>query len=476
MKRALSTLLLLLILGSTTATRAQIGMGGPPHSSAVLDLKSPANDKAFYPPRLTTAQRLAIASPQVGAMVYDGDKGALYLYDGQNWLPLATTSNNNLLPIDRTASDGAAGDQFGYSVAISGDYAIVGAHNDDIGSNQNQGSAYIFVQSGNSWNQQTKITASDGAASDKFGYSVAISGDYAIVGTYTKTIGSNIYQGAAYVFARSGNSWNQQTQLIASDGAANDAFGSSVAISGDYAIVGADNKIISSSTVQGVAYIFSRSGNSWSQQARLTASDGTGYYFGTSVAISGDYAIVGSSGETIGSNTGQGAAYLFVLEGGIWSQQTKIIASDGTVNDEFGTSVAILGDYAIVGSPSKTIGSNTRQGAAYVFSRIGTSWNQQAILTASDGNVYDQFGVSLSVSGRYAIVGALKTIGSNTRQGAAYVFMRSGTSWTQTRRVTDAAPANTNNGFSVGLLNGTFLIGGPGFQNSKGKVAFGTVD
>ena len=144
---------MVLLLSNAISVLAQIGMGGQPHSSAVLDLKSPANDKAFYPPRLTTAQRNAIASPQVGAFVYDSDKGTIFLFDGQNWLPLATTSNNNLLPIDRTASDEVALDYFGGSVAISGDYAVVGAFKKNIGSNNYQGAAYVFSRGGSNWQQ-----------------------------------------------------------------------------------------------------------------------------------------------------------------------------------------------------------------------------------------------------------------------------------------------------------------------------------
>ena len=236
MMRTLYLLLTFLLLLSATL-RAQVGIGGLPNPSAMLDVQPPNNDKAFYPPRLSSAQRLAIASPQVGALVYDLDKNTLYLYDGQNWLPLLTTNPSLLAPTNRTASDGAVNDRFGTSVAISGDYAIVGAYNKAIGGNNQQGAAYVFMRSGSSWTQQQRLVASDGAASDLFGVSVAISGDYAIVGAYHKTIGSNTNQGAAYVFMRSASSWPQQ-QRVSDNSPASTYNGDSVGLSNGTYLIG----------------------------------------------------------------------------------------------------------------------------------------------------------------------------------------------------------------------------------------------
>ncbi|GAB4021191.1 FG-GAP repeat protein [Spirosoma koreense] len=443
---------------------AQVGIGGQPHPSAVLDLKSPANDKAFYPPRLTSAQRQAIASPQVGALVYDLDKGALLLFDGQNWLPLLTTDLSQASPVTRTADDGAAGDNFGIKVTIAGDYAVVGAYNKTIGSNANQGAAYVFVRSGNTWSQMQRLTASDGVANTHFGSSVAVSGDYIIVGA----------KEAAYVFVRNGNTWIQQQRLTANDGTSGDNFGTSVAISGDYIIVGANFKTIGGNTSQGTAYVFVRGGSTWTQQQRLTASDGASSdFFGSNVALGGDYAIVGAYNK----NATQGAAYLFVRNGDTWSQPQRLMPNDGASYDNFGISLAISGDYAIVGTKTKTIGGNLYQGAAYVFMNVGTSWLLQQRLTASDGAANDGFGTNVAIAGDYVIVGANnKTIGNNSGQGAAYIFMRSGNTWTQQQRVTDNSPVNTLNGSAVGLSNGTFIIGGPGFQSFRGKVGFGTVN
>ena len=215
---------------------------------------------------------------------------------------------------------------------------------------------------------QTKLIASDGAASDFFGTSVAISGETAIVGSARDDIGANIDQGSAYVFVRNGTTWTQQTKLIAADGAASDFFGISVAISGNTAIVGSHDDDIGAKINQGSAYIFVRIGGIWTQQTKLIAVDGAADdNFGWSVAISGDTAIVGSHDDDIGANFAQGSAYIFVRIGGIWTQQTKLIASDGAASDQFGWSVAISGNTVIVGSPSDDIDANTNQGSAYIF-------------------------------------------------------------------------------------------------------------
>ena len=173
-----------------------------------------------------------------------------------------------------TASDGAASDEFGYAVALSGDTAIVGAYADSTDTASQLGSAYVFVRSGGSWTQQQKLTISDGFEGDHFGWSVAISGDTALVGAPSADIGGILNQGAAYVFVRSGGTWSLQQRLTASDGVANDEFGHSVALSGDTALVGARSADIDDEANQGAVYVFVRSGGTWSLQQKLTACDG----------------------------------------------------------------------------------------------------------------------------------------------------------------------------------------------------------
>jgi len=254
--------------------------------------------------------------------------------------------------------------------------------------------------------QQAELTASDGAAGDQFGFSIALSGDgnTAVVGAFGHTVNGNVYQGAAYVFTNSGGNWSQQAELSASDGAAGDWFGDSVALSGDgnTAVLGASGHAVNGNQIQGAAYVFTNSAGSWSQQAELTASDGVyDDEFGISVALSsdGNTALVGALFHTVNGNTNyQGAAYVFANSAGSWSQQQELTASDGAGGDLFGNSVTLSsdGNTALAGAPYHTVNGNANQGAAYTFvnspnpttttiasNPIPSSYGQPATFTAT---------------------------------------------------------------------------------------------
>jgi len=481
--KKLSTLAgLLLLLLCSFPVLAQIGMGGIPHPSAVLDLKSSANDKAFYPPRLTTVQRKAIAQPQAGAFVYDTDKSAMFLYDGQRWLPLLTGDPNTVPLSVRTASDGFQGDALGTSVAISGDYAVVGAPLKLIGGNGQRGAAYIFRRTANGWTEQTRLTASNGTSFDSFGASVAISGNSVVVGAPAKTISGASSRGAAYTFFRSGEVWNQVQQLSSTDPAASDTFGFSVAISPTYVVVGASRKTIGTNTRQGAVYVFSIAGSStagpvWSQDQRLTATDGaTTDEFGSSVAISGTSILVGAPRKTVLGNANEGAAYVFLRSTfSVWIQQIRLVTANAA-NAYFGTAVAIAGDRAVVGAYGKAISGNAGQGVAYVYLRTSGNWAVTHTLATPDNAAGDSFGYSVAIQGDYVLIGAPNRDNNGTsNQGAVYLFQFSRP---ETIRpiFTDTSLANTNNGRAVALDNGRYLAGGPGAEDGQGKVSFGTLD
>ena len=294
------------------------------------------------------------------------------------------------------------------------------------------------------WIQQAELTASDGAAQDYFGYSVAVSGSTMVVGAPKHTVGSNQYQGAAYVFAASGGKWVQQAELTASNGVANDWFGSSVAVNGSTVVVGATGHYASASDTQGAAYVFVESGGKWSQQAELEPSDGKGVGgFGYSVAVSGGTAVVGYVNQIVGSERFAGAAYVFVESGGTWSQQAELTASDGMNGDNFGCSVAVDGSTVVVGANAHPLNPATGPGAAYVFVQNGETWSQQAELAASDGAGLDWFGNSVAVSGSTVVVGAYyhNVSGSSVlNQGAAYVFVQSGGTWSQQAELSSVRP------------------------------------
>ena len=259
-----------------------------------------------------------------------------------------------------TAADEAANDQFGYSVAVDGDTAVVGANFDDDNASDS-GSAYVFTRGeSGGWSQATKLTASDGAANDQFGHSVAV------VGAYEDDDRGGA-SGSAYVFVKPAAGWATGTQtarLTASDGAANDQFGYSVAVAGDTAVVGAWGD----ESQSGSAYVFTRGeSGGWDQTAMLTASDGAANnYFGIAVAVAGGTAVVGAWGDDA-KGSASGSAYVFTRgESGGWSQATKLTASDGAANDQFGHSVAVAGDTAVVGAHFDD-DNGSKSGPAYAF-------------------------------------------------------------------------------------------------------------
>ena len=394
------------------------------------------------------------------------DAGCAYIFKriGATWVQEAKI----------VASDKAGREYFGTSVAISGDYVIVGAFGEDedaAGGNtlNDAGSAYIFKRTGTTWAQEAKIVASDRAVYDFFGWSVAISGDYAIIGAFLEeedVSGANtMYRaGSAYIFKRIGTTWTQEAKIVSSDRAAQDDFGYSVAISGDYAIVGArteseDAAGANTLNYAGSAYIFKRTGTTWAQESKIVSSDrAEGDGFGHTVAISGDYAILGTSAEdedAVGTNTlnEAGSAYIFKRTGTTWAQEAKIVASDRAEGDQLGYSVAISGDYAIVGAirEGDIVPDTLNYGSAYIFKRTGTTWAQEAKMVASDRADRDLFGFSVAISGDYALVGAIAesedAAGGNTLGGAgsAY-FFKSCPTVTITCPVTATTNYNTNAG------------------------------
>jgi len=425
--------------------------------------------------------------PKAGMIRWNPASGDFEGFDGARWLSFTQSMglwgripsrevNENLI---KAAEDGAASDYFGSAVSISGSWAVCGTYADDIGANEDQGSITFFLRSDTAWTETETLFDPNGEAFDGFGQSVAVFGDFALAGAGYDDVGANVNQGSVTPYMRVGNQWIPQAVLIASDGEESDFFGLSVAVSHDYLIVGARFDDIGDEADQGSAYIFKRIGNDWVEEAKLTAMDGTtSDEFGTSVAIYGDYALVGAQGCDLGSNVNQGAAYVFHRNGTSWSQQAKLTASDGDAGDRLGCSVSMDGEYALVGAYSDAIGGNTGQGSAYVFKRDGGVWSQQAKLIAEDGSAFDNFGGSVSIFGEYAVAGSIgKDIGTEINAGAAYVFTRNGSNWGQSIKLT-ASDKKTADffGATVAISSDTLIIGVTGDDvngnSSQGSVYF----
>ena len=411
------------------------------------------------------------------------NSGAVYIftYAGGTWSQQAYLK----------ASNTGAGDYFGTAVSISGDTLVVGANEEDsnaTGINGNQadnstnasGAAYIFTRTGNVWTQQAYLKASNTDAEDQFGTTVSVSGDTVAIGSWGEDSNANGLNGdqgnnslnasgAVYVFTRSGTTWSQQAYLKASNAGALDQFGSAISLSGNTLVVGAvgessnatgvnGNEANNSELSSGAAYVFTRSGTTWNQQAYLKASNTEDSdNFGSAVSLSGDTIVVGahfedSNASGINGDEGNnsegasGAAYVFTRSGTIWSQQAYLKASNTDTGDFFGSDVSLSGNTLVVGAfgeSSNATGTNGNQaddylyfasGAAYVFTRSGTTWSQQAYLKASNTGSEDYFGWAVSVDGNRLVIGAdeessnatgVNGDGTNNTgyiSGAAYIF------------------------------------------------------
>ena len=364
-----------------------------------------------------------------------------------------------------TASDGDTSDEFGYSVAVNGETVVVGAHLDDHtdgdgDTDDDEGAAYVFTKPFTGWadmTQTAKLTAFGAAASDEFGISVAVDGNTVLVGAHQYDSG----KGAAYVFTKPYTGWadsNETAKFIASDAAANDEFGISVALDGDTAVTGAyhDDHTDDGNTIgnAGSAYVFTKVSGVWSQKAKLIAVDGAANdEFGISVAVNGDTVVVGARQD----DTSNGAAYVFTEVSGVWKHVAKLAADDGAANDEFGISVAVDGDTIVVGAHQDDDNGDL-SGSAYVFTRDSAGgWRQRDKLTASDGEAVDRYGYSVGVSGDTVVVGAYSDDRNEANTGAAYFLRIPG--WTD---ILDSA-ATTTSHIVTGLTNNvehTFQVRG----------------
>lgn len=358
----------------------------------------------------------------VGASQAPPRGGAAYVYswDGTGW-----GNEVQLRGHDQTKRD-----FFGSDVDIDGDRAIVGARwHDPLDrglQNNKYGAAYFFQRSETGWDQVSFVQASDRQLNHEFGGAVAISGDHAVVGAIFTEVEGRANQGQVYVFSHKDGQWTESQILVAADGKASDHFGESVDIDGDYIFVGGVHHPGGAYGHSiGAVWVFKRgAGNEWRLETKLAPSDlEDGNAFGSSVEISGDVAIVGAQ-LAHGAETGTGTAYIFRRDATGWTQEARLTAERGRLGDDFGHRVAIDGDRALVGAWLAQVGDEgLQQGRAYVFDKAASGWTQRAMMTAGDGGYEDQFGSSVALAGDSLIVGASGDGAEGTeRSGSLYVY------------------------------------------------------
>jgi len=367
-----------------------------------------------------------------------------------------------------TASDGMANDYFGKTICISGEHIIVGAYGDDD-NGEKSGSAYIFTKPSGGWEdmkETAKLTASDGAIDNYFGRSISMSNDLVVIGAYGDD-DNGVKSGSAYIFEKPAGGWANNTEdakLIASDGVSNDYFGFSVSASGDYVLVGAYGDDDNGSN-SGSAYIFEKPLSGWenmSETSRLLASDGNvSDEFAYTVCISGDQVLVAASNDDDDEyNSGSVYTYEKPVTGWInTTEKSKTHSSDlVSIFDDYGK-VSIDGEYAVVGEPSY----QNSIGCAYVFYYNGTSWQKQGKLQSFEKRVDDNFGHSVSISGDFIVVSAISSDNNYENNGSVYVFEKPSTGWRNMIETAELSPSSSGNEYWFGSsvdINGDFVTVG----------------
>jgi hypothetical protein len=339
----------------------------------------------------------------------------------------------------------AVGAEMAYAVALDGTSLVVGAP----GENALAGAIYAVECAASPCSSPLRIAPVDLAAGDTFGTAVAISGD-TIVATSPST-------GSAYVYVRDGAGWTEQARLTGGGASVQEHFGFAAALDGDTLAIGANR----ADAFLGAVYVFTRSGSSWSQQARLTASDPTPRAaLGSSVALDGGTLVAGApfARTAAAGSYARGAAYVFVSSAGAWSQQQRLVASDAADGDLFGYAVDVAGDRAVVGAPY----ASASKGNAYVFSRNAATWTQQHELSATAGVGGDNFGWSVALGDSVLVGAPFVGQATGTPCGTTYAFDASSLGETSASLVaTPVADALT--GWSIAASGPRWVVSAPGY-------------
>lgn len=376
---------------------------------------------------------------------------------------IAAPAPSDPLQVAKLVSQEAApAEQFGRTTALSGDTLVVGVPSHDEPGFDGAGALYVYVRDGAGWTPQGQLLAPELSLFGHFGWSVAIDGDTLVAGSPSDETGTPGVPGAAYVFVRSGSTWSLEARLEHPEGAEISGFGDQVAISGDTLVVAtpADSAVTS---FCGTAQVFVRSGGEWTHEAELVAAEAMpNDAFGYQVGVWGDTAVLTSRlYDASAPFSEEGAAALFVRSGTSWTQEALLMADDTIPNDRFGQAAALGDDLLVVGSWTVDVGGVTNTGAAYVFERSAGEWSQQAKLVPADLAFQDHFGFEVAISGEAVVVSSnADDNAGGIDAGSAYVFSRSGGSWVQHAKLL-AADGRPNDLFGTAVaIDGETVVAG----------------
>lgn len=473
----------LLLICSAAAISAQnnVGIksdGSMPDSSAKLDIQS--TTQGLLLPRLTTSQRNNMPKKAAGLLVYDTDKQTLYMYNGQAWTALAAVTNNELQAFGTGASPGAQYESFGCSVSVSGDWAAIGAYGYDLPGKSDCGGVYLFQRVNGIWQQKQIITAADAAASDRFGYSVSIDGNQLIAGAQLANSPTKTWAGAAYIFELTGGVWVQKIKLQPGDGDNYDYFGTSVSIKGNFAVVGVPNDD-GAGADEGSVYLYKHNPgppDQWVFDRKILGTlPAANDNYGKSVSLSTDYLVIGCPGRS--SNTGYIAIRRFSDN---WVSELTFMHPLNQPGAQFGYSVTVNGFNILAGAPGETVNGLTNRGRVYAWYNNGF-WQQNGDITLPGGVAGERMGSSVAFANGFLITGSPeKTVNGNLYQGDTYLFKQLSVLpatpvWEYRRNIGfPGAGANNYWGKSVAIDGYNIITASDQFQNYRGKVIFMNIE
>jgi hypothetical protein len=479
MKKIVVTLLAFAFYQNSYSQGVGIGTTTP-EASAQLHVQS--SDKGFLLPRMNSTQRNFIPSPATGLMVFDTDKGAIFMYDGIKWLPLGP-SNNNLLIQPRTSVNPVHNSAFGWKVALSGSYAVISSSRVLGGASAPYiDTVYVYEKISGSWTFRTKLVQSDPVSGDGFGSSVGIGGDYIFVGAPYR----NQSRGAVYVYERNGLNWNQISILTASSPQAGSRFGATIAMTSIFALIAAP-KYVSNGVARGTVYNFSRNISTWSQVQQLWGFPAL-TDFGVAMDISGSYALIGAPGSDYNGVEDAGVAYFYRQVGQLWTPGDTVYNPNPQIGDQFGFAVTLnqSTNTAFISRPERaTSNSNTGEVLKYQIGVQPIGLVNQAVLAhpMAHASIGKHFGHSISMYNDHLLVGLPNIYNDNASDGRVYIYKFDpgytavGDQWRPWKMIKDDNEMSTNYvldtyGLSV-YINGTdVVIGNPGIHDFRGKVLF----
>jgi hypothetical protein len=450
--------LILIAFAFTAQSQVAINSNGSnPHSSAMLDVNS--TNKGLLIPRISTAQRTAIASPAAGLLVFDTDMQAIYMYDGQSWRPFAFANETNMQPVERKPIGASPGSWFGYSVAIYNDYAIVGAPQDTV-KGETTGAAYIFHKINGSWTQTAKLFAPNGVHGDNFGYRVDIYEDVVAIGAPKKVVGADAGRGRVYIFKRNGDAWDLQIGLIPADGKADDRFGTAIALYKNILVVGAPGRDHSNLEDPGSIYAFAYINNTWEAKGIINAqqpivNDEFGTYFDF-----WNYTLAAASTRQVVDNLPCGAVYTFNTNTSAsqWIIGEKLVPNVKNEWMLFGRSVAVGDEYIVVGASQYETADRPNAGAWFAYERVNGNW-QMYDYDIETAKAKEEMGKAAAVDGKTLYIGSHMY---NAHRGRVIIHHE------YARDIYHPDPfIPTNFGDVIAAHNGNYIVGG------SGEVYFG---